>query len=148
MERLVRELMASARVPGVAIAVIRDAAVAWHRELGVRDVESRTPVDERTIFELASISKTVFAYAVMQLVDRGVVALDTPLVKYTPDPILTGDARLNAITARHVLSHTTGCRTSGPATMSFIQTFDGRVGFRVRRRQRRCAWRPVNGVLT
>ena len=112
LERLTRDLMQRANVPGVAIAVIRDAAVVWHREYGVRDVASRAPVDEQTLFEAASVSKTVFAYAVMQLCDRGVLALDTPLTRYTPNRILDGDARLDLITARHVLSHTSGLPNS------------------------------------
>ena len=61
-----------------------------------------------TIFEAGSVSKTVFAYAVLKLCERGVLSLDTPLTKYTSDRFLEGDPRLNLITARHVLSHTTG----------------------------------------
>jgi CubicO group peptidase (beta-lactamase class C family) len=113
LELLIRELMTQAVVPGVAIAFIKDAAVVWHREFGVRDAESKAPVDERTLFEMASVSKTVFAYAVMQLVDRGTITLDAPLVRYTPDRILKGDPRLDAITARHVLSHTGGLPNFG-----------------------------------
>src|SRR5262249_52601626 len=66
------------------------------------------PVDDDTIFEAASMSKPVFAYAVMKLCEKGVLNLDTPLTKYTPDRFLEGDARLDLITARHVLSHTSG----------------------------------------
>lgn len=54
------------------------------------------------------MSKTVFAYAVMKLCERDVIGLDTPLTKYSPKPFLEGDPRLELITARHVLSHTTG----------------------------------------
>ena len=108
LERLVNDLMRQNAVPGLSIAVIRDAKVVWHRALGVRDLATRAPVDERTLFEAASVSKPVFACAVMQLVDRGVLALDTPLTKYTPVRILTGDPRLDLITARHILSHTSG----------------------------------------
>ena len=50
----------------------------------------------------------MFAYAVMQLRDRGVLNLDTPLTKYASDRFLEGDLRLDLITARHVLSHTSG----------------------------------------
>jgi CubicO group peptidase (beta-lactamase class C family) len=100
--------MGKAIVPGVAIALVKDGAVVWHRAFGVRDADSRQPVDERTVFAAASVSKTVFAYAAMQLCDRGVLELDTPLTRYTPDRILEGDPRLDLITARHVLSHTSG----------------------------------------
>jgi CubicO group peptidase (beta-lactamase class C family) len=54
------------------------------------------------------VSKTVFAYAVMKLCEKGVINLDTPLTKYTSERYLEGDPRLDLITARHVLSHTTG----------------------------------------
>ena len=60
------------------------------------------------MFEAASVSKTVFAYAVMKLCEKGVIGLDTPLTKYAPKPFLEGDSRLELITARHVLSHTSG----------------------------------------
>jgi CubicO group peptidase (beta-lactamase class C family) len=100
--------MREAVVPGVAIALVKDGTLVWHRALGVRDAGGRQPVDERTIFAAASVSKTVFAYAVMQLHERGVLDLDTPLTRYTPDRILEGDPRLDLITARHVLSHTSG----------------------------------------
>jgi CubicO group peptidase (beta-lactamase class C family) len=108
LERLVPELMNEAVVPGVSIAVIKNANVVWHRGFGVRDAGSHSPVDEDTLFEAASVSKTVFAYAVMQLVDRGTLSLDQPLTGYTSERVLEGDRRLDLITARHVLSHTTG----------------------------------------
>jgi CubicO group peptidase (beta-lactamase class C family) len=108
LEGLIADLLGEAVVPGVAIAPVKDGAVAWHRAFGVRDADSRQPVDERTVFAAASVSKTVFAYATMQLCDRGVLELDTPLTRYTPDRILEGDPRLDLITARHVLSHTSG----------------------------------------
>ena len=108
LERLIVDLMKKNSVPGLAIAVVKDGAVAWHRVWGVRDVASEAPVDEHTVFEAASVSKTVFAFAVMQLRDRGVLDLDTPLTSYTPQRILDGDPRLERITARHVLSHTSG----------------------------------------
>ncbi len=100
--------MEETNVPGVSIALIRDGKVAWSRGFGVKDRVSGAPVDGRTVFEAASMSKPVFAYAVMKLCERGVLNLDTPLVKYTRQRFLKGDPRLDRITARHVLSHTAG----------------------------------------
>jgi CubicO group peptidase (beta-lactamase class C family) len=102
--RLMREL----NVPGVSVAVIRDADIAWRGAFGVRDVEAQTAVDTDTIFEAASMSKPVFAYAVMKLCEKGVLSLERPLTEYGAPLFLAGDARLALITARHVLSHTTG----------------------------------------
>jgi CubicO group peptidase (beta-lactamase class C family) len=108
LERLIPELMDRATVPGVSIAIVKDANVVWLRGFGVRDAHSAARVDEHTVFEAASVSKTVFAYAVLQLCDRGTLSLDRPLTAYTPERVLDGDPRLDLITARHVLSHTSG----------------------------------------
>jgi CubicO group peptidase (beta-lactamase class C family) len=108
LERVISQLMKEALVPGLAIAVIRDAKVVWRQQFGVKDSASRAPVDDRTVFEAASVSKTVFAYAAMQLCEKGVIGLDTSLATYMPDRFLAGDVRLDRITARHVLSHTSG----------------------------------------
>lgn len=59
LEELIAELMREAVVPGAAIALVKDGSVVWHRSLGVRDADSRDPVDERTVFSAASVSKTV-----------------------------------------------------------------------------------------
>jgi len=108
LERLIPKLMEEAIVPGLSIAIIKDAQLLWRRGFGVKDRASKEPVDNDTVFEAASVSKTVFAYAAMKLCEKGVIGLDTPLTKYTPKPFLEGDPRLELITARHVLSHTSG----------------------------------------
>src|SRR5260370_168114 len=95
-------------VQGMAIVLIRNGKVGWHRAFGFRDSESKKPVEYGTIFEAASMGKPVFAYAVMKLCERGVLNLDKPLTQYTPERYLEGDPRLDLITARHVLSHTSG----------------------------------------
>jgi hypothetical protein len=59
--------MADAALPGLSIAIIRDARVSWTRGFGITDAASRPPVDTDTIFEAGSMSKPVFAYAVMHL---------------------------------------------------------------------------------
>jgi CubicO group peptidase (beta-lactamase class C family) len=108
LEKHIPKLMEEAKVPGLSIAIIKDAKLFWRRGFGVKDSVSKEPVDTDTVFELASVSKTVFAYVVMKLCDKGVMKLDTPLTKYTSERFLEGDSRLDLITARHVLSHTSG----------------------------------------
>ena len=100
--------MGESDVPGLAIALIRDSKVAWTRGFGTKDRGSGVLVDHSTVFEAASMSKPVFAYVVMKACEKGVLNLDTPLVKYTRQRFLEGDPRLDLITARHVLSHTSG----------------------------------------
>src|SRR5689334_15217164 len=82
------DLMRLAGVPGLAIATVNDGALDWQGRFGVADADSRAPLNEDTLFEAASISKAVFAYMVLQLVDRGAVELDRPLASYHRPPYL------------------------------------------------------------
>ena len=108
LETSIPQWLLEERVPGLSVVVVQDAVIAWQRGFGVRDAATNAPVTTDVMFEAASMSKPVFAYLVMKLAEDGVIGLDTPLTKYTPDRFLEGDARLDAITARHVLSHTSG----------------------------------------
>ncbi|HMG35706.1 MAG TPA: serine hydrolase [Blastocatellia bacterium] len=109
LERDVPRLMKEADVPGVSIALIRDGNVAWRHAFGVRDSATGQPALDSTVFEAASLSKPVFAYAVMKLYESGKIDLDKPLNSYLPGDYDIGpDPRLSQITARRVLSHTTG----------------------------------------
>jgi CubicO group peptidase (beta-lactamase class C family) len=101
-------LMRDAGLPGLGIAIVRHGKLAWRQGFGVKDSATKEPVDNDTMFEAASVSKTVFAYAVIKLCEDGVISLDTPLTKYAPTRFLEGDPKLDRITARHVLSHTSG----------------------------------------
>lgn len=108
IEQRIVTLQRETAVPGVALAIIHDGRLAWQRAFGVRDAATRAPVDAGTIFEAASVSKTVFAYAALKLCERGTLGLDTPLTRYTKTRFFAGDARLDEVTPRHALAHTTG----------------------------------------
>ncbi|HSB12376.1 MAG TPA: serine hydrolase [Blastocatellia bacterium] len=109
LERDVPAMMHEANVPGLSIALVRNGEIAWQHAFGVKDATTKDPVSDNTVFEAASLSKPVFAYAVMKLVDAGKFDLDKPLNQYLPGDYDVGpDPRLGQITARRVLSHTTG----------------------------------------
>lgn len=100
--------MSELQVPGVSAAIIREARIAWTKGFGVRDWSTGVPVNDDTIFSAQSMSKPVFAYRVMKLCEQGVLDLDAPLTRYTSDVFVKNDPRLSEITARRVLSHTSG----------------------------------------
>jgi CubicO group peptidase (beta-lactamase class C family) len=109
LKKNVPELMKEANIPGLSLALIRDGKLAWSQGFGVKNSETKESVTNDTIFEAASLSKPVVAYAVLKLVDAGKLDLDVPLNKYLPGNYDAGDdARINQITARNVLSHTSG----------------------------------------
>lgn len=95
-------------VPGLSVALIADGKLTWSQGFGVKKAGSSEPVTDDTVFGAASLSKPVFAYAVFKLRDEKLIDLDRPLVEYLSPSDLPDDPRSKKITARHVLSHTTG----------------------------------------
>ena len=95
-------------VPGIGIAVVDAGVLAWSRSFGIADAANGLAVDDATLWEAASLSKPVFAYGVMQLVDRGELALDATLVAYARPDYLGSSPWQQRITVRDVLRHTTG----------------------------------------
>jgi CubicO group peptidase (beta-lactamase class C family) len=102
----ISELMKSARVPGLSIFIAGGGSEGI-RAFGVRNLETGAPVDSQTVFEAASLSKPVVAHAALQLADDGKLDLDEPLSRLA-GPLVPHDPASATITARHVLSHTTG----------------------------------------
>ena len=93
-------------VPGAALIVIEDGDVALLEAYGVADAAGR-PVSSDTPFVIGSLTKSFTALAAMQLVERGMLDMDTPVKDYLPYFWLD-DARADNITLRHALNHTTG----------------------------------------
>ena len=108
LEARIPGLLDSAGVPGLSIAVIEDGRLAWSGAFGVRNVESGEPVGSETMFEAASLTKPLFTYALLKLVDRGAFDLDRPLSEYVSMSAFGDDPRLSRITGRMVLTHTSG----------------------------------------
>ena len=108
MDSYLKAQMDSMNIKGISIAIINDAKVVYHRSFGIANIYSLDTVNDQTIFEAASISKPIFAYFVMRMVEKGVLDLDTPLYQYLPYPAIEHDDCYMLITARMVLNHTTG----------------------------------------
>ena len=110
---------------GMAVAIVDHGAVAYVQSYGVRNAKGE-PLTTDTAMYAASLTKTVFAYVVMQLIDRGKLKLDTPIAadldrplpSYGPDPVfpdkygpygdLADDPRWQKITPRMCLTHSSG----------------------------------------
>jgi CubicO group peptidase (beta-lactamase class C family) len=95
LDGLVRETMARTGIPGVAVAVVSDKKVVLAKGYGVREVGKADPVDADTVFQLASVSKSVGATVVAHEVGAGRIRWDTPVVRILPwfalsDPLVTG----------------------------------------------------------
>ncbi|UCD23063.1 MAG: serine hydrolase [Gemmatimonadota bacterium] len=108
LDSVIPALMDSGAVLGMSIAITADTGLVWARGFGVRSSETRESVEATSVFEAASLSKPVFAYAVLQLVDEGVLDLDTPIAEYFEYDDITHDERYRLITPRMVLTHSPG----------------------------------------
>lgn len=95
-------------IPGLSFALINDGQVVHHKTLGYANLEQKLRVTDKTIFEGASLSKSVFAFFVMTYVDEDKLDLDKPLYEYLSYPDIAHDERYKKITARMVLSHRSG----------------------------------------
>lgn len=100
--------MEELNIPGLSVAIINDGKVVHQKVLGYANLKENIAVTEKTIFEGASISKSVFAFFVMKYVEEGKLDLDKPLYEYLPYPDIAHDERYKKITARMVLSHRSG----------------------------------------
>ncbi|MEM6347314.1 MAG: serine hydrolase domain-containing protein [Bacteroidota bacterium] len=95
-------------VVGVQFIAIKNGNIAYSVEKGFSDKSIDKPLNNSSIFEIASISKVIFAIAVHRLAEQGVIDLDKPLKDYLPFDQLSDDKRANDISARHILSHQSG----------------------------------------
>ena len=116
-EMFLAESMKRHRVAGAAFALIRSGELAHTGFCGVADLEEDRPVDASTHFEIASLTKTVFARCILQLEDRGLLRLDRPLREYSDEPLPTDDPAFRDVTARDVLTHATGLPNWGDAPL-------------------------------
>jgi CubicO group peptidase (beta-lactamase class C family) len=121
----VGKIMTHTHAKGMAVAVIDHGKVGYVQAYGIRDTKG-DPLTTDTVMYGASLTKTVFAYTVMQLVDQGKLNLDTPIKddldkplpsygldpafpdKYGPYKDLADDPRWERITPRMCLTHSTG----------------------------------------
>jgi CubicO group peptidase (beta-lactamase class C family) len=116
IDKTVATVMKGAEVPGVGLALLNDKKIVYLKGYGVRDKEKNLPFTVDTVMPGASLSKVAFAYMVLQLVDEGRLDLDKPVYQYLPKPLpeypnykdLGDDPRYKRITARMLLSHTSG----------------------------------------
>jgi CubicO group peptidase (beta-lactamase class C family) len=108
LESYIPGYMREEGIPGVAIALIRDGEIVWTEGFGAVNTITAKPVTAETLFEVASNSKVVSAYIALRLVDQGKLSLDKHLNDYLAEPWLPPSDYRDAITLRHVVSHSSG----------------------------------------
>lgn len=107
LDQVLEEIRSRWSIPGLGVGIVEAGRIIHTTCLGVQSLDTGALVTEKSIFCLASVGKCLVASAVMQLVERGKIHLDAPIVQYLPYFKLE-DERCQLITIRQVLSHTSG----------------------------------------
>jgi CubicO group peptidase (beta-lactamase class C family) len=100
-------LMELAQLPGLGVGVVEGGKPTWQYYAGVANAATNAPITALSLFPAASMGKQVFAYGALLLAEEGTLDLDKPLKEYIADGAPTGKWS-EKITARHVLSHSSG----------------------------------------
>lgn len=122
LDNEIKRLKNSGNVHGLAVSIVTKDSILFQKAYGTRNLKEKQPLKISHNFYAASLSKPLFAFIVMKLVDDEKIDLDKPLVEYLENPIysyefqndyenykdLKIDKRYEKITARMCLSHTTG----------------------------------------
>ena len=108
LDVMIAQGMEDWKVPGLATIVVKDRQVVFQKTYGVRNLETKEPVDENTLFNMASTTKAIVAIAMGMLVDDGKLKWDDKVVDHLPyfklsDPYITADARV-----KDLLTHNLG----------------------------------------
>ncbi|MDD4465429.1 MAG: serine hydrolase [Dehalococcoidales bacterium] len=108
MDALVAKFMTEDSIPGVSVVVVKEDETVYAKGYGITSIDDPKPVDENTLFVLASVSKSFTALGVLLLRDGGIIDIDKPVVYYVPDFSLSDTTASSKITIRHLLTHTSG----------------------------------------
>jgi CubicO group peptidase (beta-lactamase class C family) len=104
IDSYITQQMQARRIPGLALAVVKDGKMVLKKAYGLANLETETAVKTNSVFELASVTKPFTATAIMMLVEEGKVQLDAPISTYLDDT----PENWKSITVRHLLTHTAG----------------------------------------
>jgi CubicO group peptidase (beta-lactamase class C family) len=114
LDRFILAQMQWAHIPGLSAVIVKDGRIVWQGAYGFRDSAKKHPVTPDSLFELASVSKTVLAVAVLQLVEQGKLALDGDVSAALPFRVRNPNFPDRPITLRMLLAHVSGIMDNWP----------------------------------
>ena len=111
LENFVTEWMERHDVPGAGVAIVDGDETVFSAGFGARDIDSNAAVTPETLFGIGSVTKSFTALAIMQLVERGDLAVEDPVAEYVPH------YEGSDITVRELLAHSSGMPSDGSAVV-------------------------------
>ena len=95
------------QTPGMAFVIVKDGEV-FIETFGQLSLDDPTPVDEATLFQVASVTKNFTATLIMRLVEKGILSLDDKVTRYLPDFALANPQATDDLRVRDLLTHNIG----------------------------------------
>lgn len=108
LDRIAEEMMSRSGLPGMAIAVVYNDRLLYSKGFGIRQIGSPYRIDADTVFQIASVSKSIGATAIAKAVSNGTVSWDDPVVRYLPDFQLSDPYVTKQVTIADLYSHRSG----------------------------------------
>src|SRR6266513_2505179 len=108
VDKLARKQIQENALPGLAIAVVFQGKLVYAKGFGVRDVNTKAPVDADTVFQVASVSKSIGSTVVAELVGEGKIAWDSKLRTLDPSFAMFDPWVTREITIRDMYAHRSG----------------------------------------
>lgn len=108
MDNIVGDVMTQTGVPGMAVAIVHNDAMVYAKGFGIRQIGSAEPIDETTVFQIASVSKSVSATIIAALVGDKKITWQTPIVEHFPDFTLADKHVSSHVTIGDVFAHRSG----------------------------------------
>ena len=96
------------KVPGLAVALVKDGRVVFSRAYGVRELDKPAPATTRTLFAIGSTTKAMTAAGLAMLVDEGRLRWDDPVIRHLPGFVLSDPYLTRQVTVRDLLTHRAG----------------------------------------
>jgi CubicO group peptidase (beta-lactamase class C family) len=108
LDSIITAYMNSENIPGAATLIIKNNELIWNKNYGYRNLELQLPVEDSTMFLMASISKTIMATAVMQIWENGLIDLEGDINNYLPSGFIVKNPNFpnDTITVKMVMTHT------------------------------------------
>jgi CubicO group peptidase (beta-lactamase class C family) len=110
LDGLAEKLLRRAGIPGMAVAVVRNGKTVYAKGFGVRQIGHAAAVDRDTVFQLASLSKSISATVVAHQIGRGGIAWNTPIIKHLPWFALSDEWVTQHVTIGDMFAHRSGLR--------------------------------------
>ena len=108
LDRIVRNGMARAKTPGVSLGLIRPGRPPFAKGYGFRNREAKLPATPRTMFGIASVTKSFTALSILRLADEGRLRVSDPVTRHLPELRIRGASARQPIRIHHFLTHSSG----------------------------------------